>query len=302
MAADASDDRRDEAIPASVPQMQQGEDDECEHDIVITSFGHKYGRLRDGVDCMFDVRDVPNPPRMLRRTHTGRSARLMKELAKVPQIEVIATHIHDHLVRIGAQKDPATSSSKRMCLVASIGCECGVHRSVAIAELVARELRSQHKLRVTGATETYIDMYWVVQAVACITLGADEDIWVLAKHAAAVAILTEATLSVRTGRYATMADESNLAHAIQDAQNDDSHASSFGRRCEGLLSALDEQELCPCCVTWVQQAGRNMQVAMAVARLGCLPGCRRTRSLLHTALATIPRPRSALGADPPCGP
>mmetsp|Transcript_862 Transcript_862/g.2401 ORF Transcript_862/g.2401 Transcript_862/m.2401 type:complete len:191 (-) Transcript_862:774-1346(-) len=149
MAADASDDRRDEAIPASVPQMQQGEDDECEHDIVITSFGHKYGRLRDGVDCMFDVRDVPNPPRMLRRTHTGRSARLMKELAKVPQIEVIATHIHDHLVRIGAQKDPATSSSKRMCLVASIGCECGVHRSVAIAELVARELRSQHKLRVT---------------------------------------------------------------------------------------------------------------------------------------------------------
>jgi len=60
-------------------------------------------------------------------------------------------------------------------------------------------------------------MYWVVQAVACITLGADEDIWVLAKHAAAVAILTEATLSVRTGRYATMADESNLAHAIQDA-------------------------------------------------------------------------------------
>ena len=130
---------------------------EPEHsfDLKVISYGHTNGPLvvpdnPNRVKLLYSVRDVPNPPNLLRKKHTGMSRRLQKEIFLSKQgkarLEQILENIESQMVKMtedysraptpeivtDADLDKPKESPRE--LIVGVMCEEGRHRSVAFAE------------------------------------------------------------------------------------------------------------------------------------------------------------------------
>lgn len=103
----------------------------------LVSFGFKYGTPRDA-DLMFDVRFLPNPhwvPEL--KPYTG----LDQPVRDYVLGQSEAKEFLDHLLPLLDLMVPAFRREGKRYLTIAIGCTGGKHRSVTLAEEVARHLR-----------------------------------------------------------------------------------------------------------------------------------------------------------------
>ena len=101
------------------------------------SFGYRQGVPEDA-DLVFDVRFLPNPhfvPEF--RALTGRHPRVAKYIRSFPQTQEFISRISDLLVYL----IPHYIHEGKSYLTIAFGCTGGQHRSVMIAEEVAKRLR-----------------------------------------------------------------------------------------------------------------------------------------------------------------
>jgi len=105
--------------------------------VQVLSFGHKYGGPRD-LDLLFDVRHLPNPHFVEElRAYSGNDRRVVEFLRK--QAETTET-----LERFGGLLDyllPLYRREGKSYVTVGIGCTGGRHRSVMVANALARRLR-----------------------------------------------------------------------------------------------------------------------------------------------------------------
>jgi UPF0042 nucleotide-binding protein len=105
--------------------------------LLFESFGYKHGIPLDA-DLVFDVRCLPNPhydPQL--RPLTGRDEAVARFLESQEDVHRMAEDIH-HFV---ARWLPCYIRDNRSYLTVAIGCTGGQHRSVYLAERLAREFR-----------------------------------------------------------------------------------------------------------------------------------------------------------------
>jgi RNase adapter protein RapZ len=105
--------------------------------VSLVSFGYKYGVPSDA-DLVFDVRFLPNPhfvPRL--REFTGRDPKVRRYIRSFPQtgeflrrMEGLLTYLIPHYIDEG-----------KSYLTIAFGCTGGKHRSVMLAESVAKDLQ-----------------------------------------------------------------------------------------------------------------------------------------------------------------
>ena len=108
--------------------------------LLFESFGFKNGAPLDA-DLVFDVRCLPNPhyePTL--RPLTGRDAPVVEFLEAIPEVERMYTDIY-HFV---ASWLPDYARDNRNYLTVAIGCTGGRHRSVYLAERLARTFKPRH--------------------------------------------------------------------------------------------------------------------------------------------------------------
>jgi UPF0042 nucleotide-binding protein len=110
--------------------------------LLFQSFGFKHGIPLDA-DFVFDVRCLPNPHYdPLLRSLTGRDAAVMEFLQNTPSADKmfndISKFITDWL--------PCFIADNRSYLTVAIGCTGGQHRSVYLAEKLARHFESQQQV------------------------------------------------------------------------------------------------------------------------------------------------------------
>ena len=147
------------------PVINGASDDEEGFEVVIVSYGHSNGPLvvpREHGKLTFNVRDIPNPAAGLRRTHTGLSARLRKEVLASKESQerlgemVKAVNLKMDDMERERLENPVVQSPKSKSgkvkhqedidtpsntLVVGIVCEEGRHRSVTFAEELAHSLK-----------------------------------------------------------------------------------------------------------------------------------------------------------------
>ena len=112
--------------------------------LLFESFGFKHGLPRDA-DLVFDVRCLPNPhydPQL--RTLTGHDPMVAAFLQSQPEVMKMADDIR-HFV---AEWLPAFVRDNRAYLTVAIGCTGGQHRSVFIAEQLAKHFSPAAKVLV----------------------------------------------------------------------------------------------------------------------------------------------------------
>lgn len=105
--------------------------------VSCVSFGFKHG-VPDDADLMFDVRFLPNPhfvPEF--RPLTGRHPKVAKYIRSFPQTEEFIQRISELLVYLL----PHYIHEGKSYLTIGFGCTGGQHRSVMIAEDVAKRLK-----------------------------------------------------------------------------------------------------------------------------------------------------------------
>ena len=115
----------DELLPAEVSSQLA---------ITFTSFGHKHGPPRDA-DLAFDVRYLPNPhyePDL--RFKTGLDPGVVAHIDRDGGLR----ELYDHLIALLDYLLPHYLREGKAHLLVSIGCTGGRHRSVAIAEHLAK--------------------------------------------------------------------------------------------------------------------------------------------------------------------
>ncbi|KEF51827.1 uncharacterized protein A1O9_12164 [Exophiala aquamarina CBS 119918] len=109
----------------------------------LISYGRSNGPLTGpsgAVDQLtFSVRDIANPPARLRRTHTGLSSRLRKE---VMANKAAAARLESMCARVEAKMSEMASLDGSHVLFVGIMCEEGKHRSVTFAEELSRRIAS----------------------------------------------------------------------------------------------------------------------------------------------------------------
>jgi RNase adaptor protein for sRNA GlmZ degradation len=127
----------------------------------IISFGHVNGPLKyesTGQVILFSVRDIPNPPIKLRKTHTGLSARLRKEVVALKEAQTKLAEMIDEVQAAmttaeqeagGPPELPETDTTTSewrppKTLVVGIMCEEGKHRSVSFAIELSRHLKRKN--------------------------------------------------------------------------------------------------------------------------------------------------------------
>jgi UPF0042 nucleotide-binding protein len=106
--------------------------------LLLLSFGYKNG-LPDGADFVFDTRCLPNPhwiPEL--RELDGRAAAVAQYLERQAQTEKLLADIGNFL----QHWLPAFLATDRSYLTVALGCTGGQHRSVYVAEALARRLRA----------------------------------------------------------------------------------------------------------------------------------------------------------------
>ena len=105
--------------------------------VQVLSFGHKYGNPGD-LELLFDVRHLPNPhfvPDLKRLS--GHDPRVVKYLRAQPEVEETLSRFSDLLDYLL----PLYKSEGKSYVNVGIGCTGGRHRSVMIANALARRLR-----------------------------------------------------------------------------------------------------------------------------------------------------------------
>jgi UPF0042 nucleotide-binding protein len=102
--------------------------------LVFESFAFKHGVPRDA-DYVFDVRVLPNPHYIRElRPQDGRDAGVAAYLEAQPEVGEMLDQIDAFLARWL----PAFEHDQRSYLTVAIGCTGGQHRSVYMAEVLAR--------------------------------------------------------------------------------------------------------------------------------------------------------------------
>lgn len=112
--------------------------------VLFQSFGFKHGVPLDA-DLVFDVRCLPNPhyePEL--RLLTGRDEAVVRFLEAQPEVERMYDDIHHFMTRWL----PGYARDSRNYLTAAIGCTGGRHRSVYLAERLARAFASHYQVQV----------------------------------------------------------------------------------------------------------------------------------------------------------
>lgn len=116
------------ADPAGTPMRVQ-----------VLSFGHKYGGPRD-VDLLFDVRHLPNPYFVPELKHlSGNDRRIVDYINAKPEADETLrrfTDLLDYLL-------PLYRREGKSYVTVGVGCTGGRHRSVMMANAVARHLRRE---------------------------------------------------------------------------------------------------------------------------------------------------------------
>jgi RNase adapter protein RapZ len=106
--------------------------------VTLLSFGFKYGLPLDA-DLVFDVRFLPNPHFVAKlRERTGRDRPVVRFLDQFDDTREFLERTTDLLKFLV----PRYAREGKSYLTVAIGCTGGRHRSVAIAEALARALRS----------------------------------------------------------------------------------------------------------------------------------------------------------------
>ena len=112
--------------------------------LLFASFGFKHGIPLDA-DLVFDVRCLPNPHYdPLLRPLTGRDAEVARFLEGQEAVGRMAQDIRRFL----SDWLPAYVRDNRSYLTVALGCTGGQHRSVYLAEWLAREFRGQARVLV----------------------------------------------------------------------------------------------------------------------------------------------------------
>jgi RNase adapter protein RapZ len=109
--------------------------------IMIESFGYKNG-LPANADFVFDVRCLPNPywePQL--RPLSGKDAPVQAFLDGAPMVQQMV----DAIAAFLEEWIPRYQDFQRSYLTVAIGCTGGMHRSVYVAEAVAKRLADKHK-------------------------------------------------------------------------------------------------------------------------------------------------------------
>jgi UPF0042 nucleotide-binding protein len=107
----------------------------------IVSFGFKYGIPVDA-DLVFDLRYLPNPhfvPEL--KPHLGTDPRVAKFVLDAPETGELLEDLERMLTRLL----PRYEREGKAYLTIAVGCTGGRHRSVAIAEELARRLRNDQR-------------------------------------------------------------------------------------------------------------------------------------------------------------
>jgi UPF0042 nucleotide-binding protein len=105
--------------------------------VQVLSFGHKYGNPPD-MELMFDVRHLPNPhfvPEL--RELSGHDPRVVQFLKSKPEVEETIRRFNDLLDYLL----PLYKREGKSYVTVGIGCTGGRHRSVMVANALARRLR-----------------------------------------------------------------------------------------------------------------------------------------------------------------
>jgi UPF0042 nucleotide-binding protein len=108
--------------------------------IMIESFGYKHG-LPANADFVFDVRCLPNPywePQL--RPLSGKDAPVKAFLDAAPMVQRMV----DDITAFLEEWIPRYQDFQRSYLTVAIGCTGGMHRSVYVAEAVAKRLAAKH--------------------------------------------------------------------------------------------------------------------------------------------------------------
>ena len=105
--------------------------------VQVLSFGHKYGSPAN-LELLFDVRHLPNPHFVpgLRRL-SGHDRRVVKFLKAQPEVEETLKRFNDLLDYLL----PLYKREGKSYVTVAIGCTGGRHRSVMIANALAKRLR-----------------------------------------------------------------------------------------------------------------------------------------------------------------
>jgi UPF0042 nucleotide-binding protein len=118
--------------------------------VEVLSFGHRFGTPRD-MELLFDVRHLPNPhfvPDL--RPLTGADRRVIKYLDGQPEVEETLARFSDLLYYLL----PQYQREGKSYVTVGIGCTGGRHRSVMVANELAKRLRAAH----FDATATHRDI------------------------------------------------------------------------------------------------------------------------------------------------
>ena len=105
--------------------------------ISVVSFGFRYGVPADA-DLVFDVRFLPNPHFVQRlRPFTGKDPRVARYIRSFSQTGEFLRRIESLLLYL----IPHYISEGKSYLTVALGCTGGRHRSVALAEVIRRDLK-----------------------------------------------------------------------------------------------------------------------------------------------------------------
>jgi UPF0042 nucleotide-binding protein len=103
----------------------------------IVSFGFKYGLPQDA-DLVFDLRFLPNPYFVSElRAHSGLEPRVASYVFGASE----ARELLDDLSTLLAKLLPRYAAEGKSYLTIAVGCTGGRHRSVAMAEALAKRLQ-----------------------------------------------------------------------------------------------------------------------------------------------------------------
>ena len=107
--------------------------------VQVMSFGHKYGSPGD-LELLFDVRHLPNPHFVPELKHlSGHDSRVVKYLRSDDEVKETLKRFTDLLSYLV----PLYKREGKSYVTVGIGCTGGRHRSVMIANALARALRSE---------------------------------------------------------------------------------------------------------------------------------------------------------------
>jgi RNase adapter protein RapZ len=105
--------------------------------VQVLSFGHKYGNPGD-MELLFDVRHLPNPYFVPELRHlSGHDKRVVQYLKSRPEVEETVRRFEDLLEYLL----PLYKREGKSYVTVGIGCTGGRHRSVMVANTLARRLR-----------------------------------------------------------------------------------------------------------------------------------------------------------------